>query len=749
MSTLNPNIPTAELAGLLTAAAAQREKYHVRLLTPQLLLRTFLDNKDSIAYQILKRLAKDKGFDLAGLVTRVEQTAKLSLGRDAHFNFTDDFGQDIPLAEETLVVIDEGLSLAKSREELKVSSGHALAAMTNNKVTTYGLLQQMGITTAAVLDLLDPIAGPQTQRIYDHIEQAKQGQADAYYIRTPLIRELMTSLALADKRHIILVGPEGAGKRTLVYSLAQQLASQNGQQQLSNSIRSVVEINETALLEDPLAAMRAGLRRASGGILLVPAIDRFFAGRLHATFPQQVSHDLHKAMLNNDHVIIGTVTQGTYDQHLADERIIRQRTNKINVPPATNEEALAMLGFHKRRLEEEYDLKVEADALSTAVSIASQYIKTIALPASAVQLADRACGYVRMLLQEHQANLPNNTPRQASLDKEDVLMAASLLTKIPIAKLGQDEQSRYANMVEHIQKRIIGQEEAVLAVSRAVKTARVGLRNPKRPIGSFLFLGPSGVGKSELAKALAEFMFGTEDAMLVLDMSEYQEEASVNRLIGAPPGYIGFEGGGQLTDFVREKPYTVVLFDEIEKAHPRVLDILLQVMDEGRLTDSQGRLTTFSETVIIMTSNLGAQHMLVPIIGERERELVLADMRRFLRPEFINRLDEVILFHQLTPDQLALILDLMLKSEYKLTAAKGLTLNLTPAAKQWLLAQNDQPEFGARPLRRIIARHLREPLADYLLSQTTPSSATITIDAGDDKLTFNFDTTPTPPPHPA
>jgi ATP-dependent Clp protease ATP-binding subunit ClpA len=264
----------------------------------------------------------------------------------------------------------------------------------------------------------------------------------------------------------------------------------------------------------------------------------------------------------------------------------------------------------------------------------------------------------------------------------------------------------------------------------------VGLRDAKRPIGSFLFLGPSGVGKSELAKALAEFMFGTEDAMLVLDMSEYQEEASVNRLIGAPPGYVGFEGGGQLTDFVRERPYTVVLFDEVEKAHNRVLDILLQVMDEGRLTDSQGRLTTFSETVIILTSNLGAKHMLVPIIGEFERELVMGEVHRFFRPEFLNRLDEIITFHQLTEPQLAKILGLMLKKEFKLAANQGIELKLTDDAKEWLLAQNDQPEYGARPLRRLIARHLREPLADYLLSQPTGQKATIKVDA--DKSGLNF-----------
>ncbi|MCZ7666145.1 MAG: AAA family ATPase [Chloroflexi bacterium] len=231
--------------------------------------------------------------------------------------------------------------------------------------------------------------------------------------------------------------------------------------------------------------------------------------------------------------------------------------------------------------------------------------------------------------------------------------------------------------------------------------------------------------------------------MLVLDMSEYQGEASVNRLIGAPPGYIGYDEGGQLTDFVRETPYTVVLFDEVEKAHSRVFDVLLQVLEEGRLTDSQGRVATFGETVIIMTSNLGSDHMRVPVIGEVERQRVLAEVNRFFRPEFLNRLDEIILFHQLANDQLAQILEFMLKKEMSLAGNQGIKLTLTPAAKTWLLAQNDQPEYGARPLRRIIARHLREPLADFLLNEggnpTHDKTTLVTVDAGESGLDFDIE----------
>jgi ATP-dependent Clp protease ATP-binding subunit ClpA len=273
-------------------------------------------------------------------------------------------------------------------------------------------------------------------------------------------------------------------------------------------------------------------------------------------------------------------------------------------------------------------------------------------------------------------------------------------------------------------------------VSRAVKTARVGLKDPRRHIGSFLFLGPTGVGKTELAKALAEFLFGKEEAMVTLDMSEYQQEHTVNRLIGAPPGYVGYESGGQLTDAVRDRPYTVVLLDEVEKAHPRVLDILLQVMEEGRLTDGQGRTASFREAVIIMTSNLGSEYLDQPVLTEEARDLLMATLKATLRPEFLNRLDEIILFHPLSETQLRQILGLLLKTEARLLAAQGVELEVHEEAYDWMLAQNDHPEWGARPLRRIIQRHLREPLAESLLAAEAAPGARIVVGAGPEGLTF-------------
>jgi ATP-dependent Clp protease ATP-binding subunit ClpA len=310
------------------------------------------------------------------------------------------------------------------------------------------------------------------------------------------------------------------------------------------------------------------------------------------------------------------------------------------------------------------------------------------------------------------------------------------MTGIPVSKLGEDERLRYASMVEHLQERIIGQEEAVLAVSRAIKTARVGLKDPRRPIGAFLFLGPTGVGKSELAKVLAEFMFGSEDAMLPLDMSEFKDESSLNRLIGSPSGYVDSEAGGQLTERVRRQPYIIVLFDEVEKAHPRIMDILLQMIEEGRLTDGRGNTTHFSEAVIILTSNLGSQSLAVPLITDEIRAEAMEQVREWFRPEFLNRLDEIIMFNALDQISLEQILKLLLKRENKMATERGLELEFTDAAVAWMLQQNDEPEYGARPLRRIIRRNVREPLADFLLRANPPGGTAVRIDANDNGLTF-------------
>jgi ATP-dependent Clp protease ATP-binding subunit ClpA len=465
-------------------------------------------------------------------------------------------------------------------------------------------------------------------------------------------------------------------------------------------------------------------------------LHRFFERTVRADIVK-AARSIQQAFLNNDPVIIGTTTETAYSEDLASNSTVSGHSHIMRVPEPDEKATAAILDVHQGQLEEEYNLQIMPESLETAATMAKRYLNETPLPESAIHLLHRACALVRMGAQQDLAFRPS-IRSDKQLDAEDVLLAVNMMTGVPVENLGADQRSRYARMVEHIHQRIIGQDEAVLAVSRAIKTARVGLKDPKRPTGSFLFLGPTGVGKTELAKALAEFLFGDEDASVELDMSEYQNEASVNRLIGAPPGYVGYEGGGQLTDAVREQPYSVVLFDEVEKAHSRVMDVLLQVMEEGRLTDGQGRTVSFGETVIILTSNLGSQHLGGPVITDPIRDRVMAEVNRHFRPEFLNRLDEIILFHPLTAEQLRLILDLMLKKEQKLLDTRDLTLKVSKGARTWLLAQNEHPEWGARPLRRIIRRWVREPLADYLLEADPPPGTVVRLDGGERGVDFFY-----------
>jgi ATP-dependent Clp protease ATP-binding subunit ClpC len=735
MGTLNPDIPSEELTRALNEAATIMRGFRQSVLMPEHLLLACLDNKDYAAHGLLVHFADERGFRLDELTRAVEEQVRARRASDVDFDFVAQDGTRVPLGNEMLTVLDEGRAIARARDEIWVGTEDALAAMSQSGVSTAGLLQQRGITPRALSALLADSALARQTTVRDLVALARDGQLQPVHYRQDLLRDLLNLLNLAHDRHVVLVGPAGVGKRSLVHSLALLIAEGHG----PRGIKSVIEIAEPALLADATRAVQAGRRKAEGGVLFLPNLHRFFGGVLHAEFPK-AQQDVQRAFLDDQGnasgaVVIGTTGDADYQARLATNTTLAEHSHVLKVPEPSQEETAEILCVHKPHLEADYGLLIADEALGVAANLAKRYLAEAVLPASALQLLHRACALLRMGAQPHLSFRPS-TASDTQLDADDVTLATSLMTGIPVAKLGADERGRYAHMVEHLHQRIIGQEEAVLAVSRAVKTARVGLKDPRRPIGSFLFLGPTGVGKTELAKALAEFLFGDEEATVSLDMSEYQQEHTVNRLIGAPPGYVGYESGGQLTDAVRDKPYTVVLFDEVEKAHPRVLDILLQVMEEGRLTDGQGRTASFSEAVIIMTSNLGSEYLVEPVLTDTIRDQVMNVVKATFRPEFLNRLDEIILFHPLTPEQLRLILGLMLKKEAQLLDARGVSLDVSQDAYTWMLAQNDHPEWGARPLRRIIRRYLREPLADYLLAADPKAGTAVRVDVDEKGLAF-------------
>ncbi|MBL8117066.1 MAG: ATP-dependent Clp protease ATP-binding subunit [Anaerolineae bacterium] len=728
MGTLNPDLLSKDLDAVMNDAVALKDQYRKPTIQPELVLLALLRHPDTAAARLMDVFKTGRAVDLEKLDRQVHLAVEGRGDPNGNLDFVAKGNRQVPLSKQTIILIDDALSLANSQDEVRVDTDHMFTIMAEPSMSTSGLLRQHGITPKAIADIrmdnsqvrLKPDGTTQ-----DVVAQSKAGKLRAVYFREGLLRDMVNILSQSVNRHIILIGPDGVGKRTLAYSLALLMAEGKG----PTGLKNLVQIDETALLDNDQKAVRAGMSQAAGGILFVPHLHRFFGGPIKAEF-SKATPLIQKAFLADDPVIIGTSTEVDYKERIAAVSAIAENSQIVRVSEPTLDETIEILKIIKPHLEADYKLQVADDALSLAARLAKRYLSATPLPRSAEQLLHRSAALVSM---SQQSQLPFKTERagDTNLDSEDVTLAASQMTGVPVNKLGEDERMRYASMVEHIKERLIGQDEAVLSVSRAIKTARVGLKDAKRPIGAFLFLGPTGVGKTELAKALAEFMFGSEDAMLPLDMSEFKDESSLNRLIGSPSGYVDSEAGGQLTERVRQQPYIIVLFDEVEKAHPRIMDILLQVIEEGRLTDGRGNVTQFSETVIILTSNLGAELLAVPVITDEIRDEAMEEVRTWFRPEFLNRLDEVIMFNALSAEDLRSIMLLLLKGERKMAADRGLTLEFADTAVEWMLAQNDEPEYGARPLKRIIRRYVREPLADFLLKVNPPAGTQVRVDAPD------------------
>jgi ATP-dependent Clp protease ATP-binding subunit ClpC len=732
MGTLNPDLLSKDVDAIINDAVALKDQHRKDTLMPELLLLALLRRPDTAAARMLEIFQKSRGVDLERLERQVQLAVESRRDQSGNLDFIAAGNRSVPLSRQTIILLDDALSVANSMDEVRVDTDHVLTILSESSMSTSGILRQHGITPKAISDITadhSVIRRRQSGTTQDFVAGARSGVLKAVYFRENLLRDMINILSQAVNRHVILLGPDGVGKRTLAYSLALLMSEGKG----PAGLKSLVQIDETALLDGDQKAVRAGLNQARGGILFIPHIHRFFGGPIRAEFGKSTAM-IQKAFLADDPVIISTTNETEYNQRLASVSAVAENSQIVRVPEPSIEETIEILMTIKPHLKSVYDIEITPAAMELAARLSRRYLAMSPLPLSAEHLLHRTAAMVNMSKQSHLAFRPEL--KDSTLDAEDITLTASQMTGIPVSKLGEDERLRYASMVEHLQERIIGQEEAVLAVSRAIKTARVGLKDPRRPIGAFLFLGPTGVGKSELAKVLAEFMFGSEDAMLPLDMSEFKDESSLNRLIGSPSGYVDSEAGGQLTERVRRQPYIIVLFDEVEKAHPRIMDILLQMIEEGRLTDGRGNTTHFSEAVIILTSNLGSQSLAVPLITDEIRAEAMEQVREWFRPEFLNRLDEIIMFNALDQISLEQILKLLLKRENKMATERGLELEFTDAAVAWMLQQNDEPEYGARPLRRIIRRNVREPLADFLLRANPPGGTAVRIDANDNGLTF-------------
>ncbi len=617
---------------------------------------------------------------------------------------------------------------------------------------------------------------------------ASRGELDPVIGRESEIERVIEILMRRKKNNPAIIGDPGVGKTAVVEGLAQKISDNDvpdllkGKRVVSLDLASVIAGTKyRGEFEERMKKILKEVTKTNKNIILF--IDEFhtLVGAGAAEGAIDASNILKPSLSSGEVQVIGATTLKEYRKYVEKDPALERRFQPVYIKEPTVEEAIAILKGIKERYEKFHGVKITDEAIELAVKLSVKYISDRFLPDKAIDVIDEAAARLKLQLsknneikelekkikevkearfqairdkklleveklRDEEKNLLNmlklvsqeSNTEVPVLSEDDVRKVVSLWTGVPVEKMLSDEKERLIHMEEVLHKRIVGQEEAVKAVSRAIRRARSGLKNPNKPIGSFLFLGPTGVGKTELAKTLADFLFGNENDLIRFDMSEYMEKFTVSRLIGSPPGYVGYEEGGQLTEAVRRNPYSVVLFDEIEKAHPDVFDILLQIMDEGRLTDSQGRTIDFKNTVIILTSNFGTESLKDKSIGfnlvnessefEDRKTKLVSSLKGLFKPEFLNRLDDIIVFYPLTLEEIKQIVDIIMEKVEKNVADSNIEIVLTDAARDYLSKTGYSPEYGARPLQRLIEKEVEDPIAIKILQGEIKDGSRVVVD---------------------
>jgi len=628
---------------------------------------------------------------------------------------------------------------------------------------------------------------------------ASEGKLDPVIGREGEVKRVIQILSRRTKNNPVLIGDAGVGKTAIAEGLAEKIASEDAPDSLKG--KKVIALDMGALVagskfrgefEERLKAVLDEVRQANGEVILFIDELHTVVGAGAAEGAIDASNMLKPALARGELQCIGATTLDEYRKHIEKDAALARRFQPVFIGEPSVDTTVEMLRGLRPRYEAHHKIKISDSALVAAAKLSQRYISDRFLPDKAVDLIDEAASKLRIDMEsapegvkeldreikhlrdeEDAASQRQDYQKAAELkakilrleqeynnaklqwqqekkidtvvDDEDVAQLVSQWTGIPTSRMLEAETDKLVHMEERVHERIVNQSEAVTTVSEAIRRGRAGLKDPKRPIGSFIFLGPTGVGKTELARALAQFLFDDEDAMVRLDMSEYMEKHTVSRLVGAPPGYVGYDEGGQLTEAVRRRPYRVILLDEVEKAHPDVFNILLQLLEDGRLTDGHGRTVDFKNTVVIMTSNLGTEEFQRQAIGfghenetdeQKMRQIIESALKQTFRPELLNRIDDVIIFHPLTEEHLKSIIDLLIREVERRLAERNIKLEVNDEAKAWLVKRGYDPVYGARPLRRAIQRYVENPLSTMILQGECKEGDVMVIDLQKDNLNF-------------
>ena len=638
----------------------------------------------------------------------------------------------------------------------------------------------------------------------DLTKKATEGKLDPVIGRKEEIQRVIQILSRRTKNNPCLIGEPGVGKTAVVEGLAEKIVTDNIPEMLKN--KRIVSLDIASMVagakyrgdfEERIKKCLEEVRKSGDVILFIDEVHTI-VGAGSAEGAVDAANILKPLLARGEVQLVGATTLNEYRKYIEKDSALERRFSPVNVGEPSQEETIEILSGIRDKYEAHHNVKITDEAVKSAVELSTRYINDRFLPDKAIDLIDEAASRVKMKTYTQPDTFKKLEEKIASLDKEkeeairvqdfekaailrdkvkenkeklqkekekwqskknksvtalteeDIAEVVSSWTGIPVKKMTQSENEKLKNLEQALHQRVIGQNEAVEAVAKAIRRGRVGLKDPNRPIGSFLFLGPTGVGKTELSKALAESLFGNEDSMIRIDMSEYMEGHSVSKLIGSPPGYVGFDEGGQLTEKIRRKPYSVILFDEIEKAHPDVMNMLLQILDDGRLTDAQGRTVNFKNTVIIMTSNIGARLITdKTTLGftlstnhkeetqkeyENTKKDVLGELKKQFRPEFINRIDEIIVFHKLTDDDIKQIIDIMLKQVTNRMKEKDINIEIDSTVKELISKKGIDTNYGARPLKRAIQNILEDKIAEEILEGNIISNKKVTIKAEEEKI---------------